>query len=66
MEDPISETLLRGHPKLESGCTILVDLDNPQAPKASQVLVLSPDDVQVLRDPAKTLKSASKQSILND
>jgi len=66
VEDPISETLLRGHPKLESGCTILVDLDNPQAPKASQVLVLSPDDVQVLRDPSKTLKSASKQSILND
>jgi ATP-dependent Clp protease ATP-binding subunit ClpC len=65
VEDPISETLLRGHPKLESGCTILVDLDNPQSPKASQVLVLSPDDVQVLRDPAKTLKAATKDILTN-
>jgi ATP-dependent Clp protease ATP-binding subunit ClpC len=66
VEDPISETLLLDHPKLESGCTLLVDLDNPQSPKASQVLVLNPDDVQALRNPAEILKSASKKSVSND
>jgi ATP-dependent Clp protease ATP-binding subunit ClpA len=66
VEDPISETLLLDHPKLESGCTLLVDLDNPQSPKASQVLVLNPDDVKALRNPAEILKSASKQSVSND
>ena len=63
IEDPISETLLRGHPKLKSGCTILVDLDNPQSPKTSQVLVLNPEDVEVLRDPTKALKSKVKQNV---
>nr|YP_009550885.1 ATP dependent Clp protease ATP binding subunit clpA-like protein subunit B [Eustigmatophyceae sp. Ndem 8/9T-3m6.8]YP_009550958.1 ATP dependent Clp protease ATP binding subunit clpA-like protein subunit B [Eustigmatophyceae sp. Ndem 8/9T-3m6.8]QAA11822.1 ATP dependent Clp protease ATP binding subunit clpA-like protein subunit B [Eustigmatophyceae sp. Ndem 8/9T-3m6.8]QAA11890.1 ATP dependent Clp protease ATP binding subunit clpA-like protein subunit B [Eustigmatophyceae sp. Ndem 8/9T-3m6.8] len=51
VEDPISETLLVGSPKLESGCTILVDVDNARDPKATQVVILNPNDVKFIRDP---------------
>jgi ATP-dependent Clp protease ATP-binding subunit ClpC len=61
IEDPISETILRGHPKLSSGCTILVDLDNPRSPKSSLVLVLDPNEVEVLRNPENIIKSSRKE-----
>jgi ATP-dependent Clp protease ATP-binding subunit ClpC len=61
VEDPISETLLRGNRKLESGCTILVDVDKPKSPTGSLVLVLNPKDVEYLRDPVNAIK-AKKQS----
>jgi ATP-dependent Clp protease ATP-binding subunit ClpC len=62
VEDPISETLLQGHKKLKSGCSILVDLDNPHSPKSSMVLVLNPEDVEVLRDPDKLLKNRTTEN----
>lgn len=61
VEDPISETLLIGHPKLESGCTILVDVDKPKSPTGSLVLVLNPKDVEKLRNPMDYFNS-KKQS----
>jgi ATP-dependent Clp protease ATP-binding subunit ClpA len=62
VEDPISETLLIGHPKLKSGCTLLLDLDDPNSPQTSQVLVLNSDDVENLRNLAKEIEDDFNKS----
>jgi len=62
IEDPISETLLRGDRKLKSGCTLLVDVDKPKSPTSSLVLVLNPKDVEYLRDPINAMKAKKKSN----
>lgn len=48
--DPISETLLRGDPKLKKGCTVLVDTNHWKDPTHSVAYVLNMKDVGVLKD----------------
>ena len=49
--DPISETLLRGDPKLKKGCTVLVDVNHWKDPTHSIALVLDTNDLFNIKNP---------------
>lgn len=48
LEDPISEMLLTDHPKLQKGCTLLLDVNSVRSPTRGFVIVLNPDDLEKL------------------